>query len=310
MGREGADPGTDGATGDGGGELTGPLKVADEDRDLVLATKGNAGGIHDLEIFLENVKVGEVGEEASVGIFAGIVIEDAFDLGGFDQELGVDLLGAESGGGIRGDEGVSGTSGEDHDAAGTEVFAKGLGVEARNKAGERKGGVEGAGGIVGEEEGTQGEAIHHGGEHPDGIGLGAFEPIVFAFGTPEEVSAAYDDRDLNALESEGFDLVGEGKKDLAVIRGGMPSPETFTAEFEKDALVARGGRHRRTTPRAWRAARGRAKAAVAPSRLRVLAGGCGTSLALGAALLGTPCGWISCAAFSVAALGVAELRSA
>src|SRR5690606_31614358 len=55
------------------------------------------------------------------GVLRRVGVIDAVDLGGLEQQVGVDLDGAQGGAGVGGEEGVAGAGGEDGNAALFEV---------------------------------------------------------------------------------------------------------------------------------------------------------------------------------------------
>src|SRR5205823_4156125 len=88
---------------------------------VVVFAEGDGGGVHDAEVEAEDVGVGDLVEFGGFFVDFGVGGVDSVDGGGFEEDVGFDLHGAEAGGGVGGEEGVTGACGEDDDAAFFEV---------------------------------------------------------------------------------------------------------------------------------------------------------------------------------------------
>src|SRR6185295_2962848 len=80
--------------------------VEDQDGHVVVHAEGDGGGVHHLELPLEDVQVGELAEADGGGVLLGVGGVDAVHLGGLHDDVRVDLHGAEGGGGVGGEVGV------------------------------------------------------------------------------------------------------------------------------------------------------------------------------------------------------------
>ena len=94
----------------------GCLMSKDHDRHLVVVAQGRGGGVHDLEVAVEDLAVADGLEALGVGVGARVRVVDAVDVGGLHEDLCVDLAGAQGGGGVRGEIGVASAGGIDGDA--------------------------------------------------------------------------------------------------------------------------------------------------------------------------------------------------
>src|SRR5579863_5876265 len=81
-------------------DVAGGLHAEDHHGHVVVAAQGYGGGVHDAEVEAEHVGVGDFGELGGVGVGLGIGGVDAIDGGGFEQDVGSDLHGAQAGSGV------------------------------------------------------------------------------------------------------------------------------------------------------------------------------------------------------------------
>lgn len=86
----------------------------------------------------------------------------------------------------------------------------------------------------------QRQRVHHRAEHADRIGGGAVETLVQALDAAEEVAAADDDADLDALARGVGDIGRERRQRDAVEAVSDRAGQGFTGELHENAL----GSHR------------------------------------------------------------------
>ncbi len=91
------------------------VQVEDDDGQLVVAAQRDRGRVHDLEVLLQHLEVGDAVEAPRVGVLDRILVVDAVDLGGLEQHLGVDLHRAQRRRGVGREVGIAGAGGEDDD---------------------------------------------------------------------------------------------------------------------------------------------------------------------------------------------------
>jgi len=143
-------------------------------------------------------------------IGAGIAVVDAVHLGGLEEGVSADLAGAESGGGVGGEERMSRAGGEDHHASFFEM-AKGptaneglcdvFHLDRGHHAGLDAGLLECV---------LEGERVDDGGEHAHVVGRVAVHPaFAGGGGAPPDVAAADDDGQLQRGRDDLLDLLGE-----------------------------------------------------------------------------------------------------
>ena len=149
------------------------------------------------------------------GFVDRIGIVDAVDLGRLEQDLGVDLDGAQAGRGVGGEERVAGACAENHHppllemahrAASDVVLADLVDAQRRHDPGVGAQALESV---------LQRQRIDHRGEHPHVIGrhpvhAGARQPRA-----AEDVAAAQYDRDLDPHLGQLADLAGDALEDDA-----------------------------------------------------------------------------------------------
>src|ERR1700726_5027921 len=82
-------------------DVGGVVHVEDVDRHAVLHAERKCGGVHHAQATLDRLHVGYLGDELCGGVERGVGAVDAFDaLLGHEDDLGVDLRGAQGGGGV------------------------------------------------------------------------------------------------------------------------------------------------------------------------------------------------------------------
>ena len=175
--------------------------------------------------------------------FCGVVVDlgvggiDAVDGGGLEQDVGLDLHGAQAGGGVGGEEGVAGAGGEDDDAV---LFEVAHGAAADVGLGylvHLDGGHDAAveaqllDGVL------QGDGVDDGGEHAHVVGGDAVHVDGLLGDAAEEVSSADDDADLAAEGVDGGDLCGYFVNENGVDAETFACSQGFSGEFEEDSFV-------------------------------------------------------------------------
>ena len=88
----------------------------------VVPAKGRRGGIHDLEVHLQDLAVGKMREALGVGILFRIAVVDRVHLLAHEDDVRPDLGGSQGRGGIGAEEGTSQACREDHDLSVFEIF--------------------------------------------------------------------------------------------------------------------------------------------------------------------------------------------
>ena len=170
---------------------------------VVVTAERDRRGVHHLEVLGHHVHVADLVVLRGVGVEAGVGVVDPVDsgVGALDQDLGVDLGGAQRRRGVGGEERVAGAGGEDHDAALLEVahgppadvrLGDARHLDRRLHPGRLAEALEGV---------LQGEGVHHRAEHADVVGLGGVHALHRARAAAPEVAAAdhHGDVDVEVL---------------------------------------------------------------------------------------------------------------
>ena len=117
----GCDQGADLFAADDAYDVAGLAHAEDHHRHVVVTTEGYCSGVHDAEVEAKHLAIGDLFEFCGFIVDLGVGGVDAVDGGGLEQYVGLDLHGAEAGGGVGGEEWVPGAGGEDDDAVLLEV---------------------------------------------------------------------------------------------------------------------------------------------------------------------------------------------
>ncbi len=195
-----------------------PLRVdvEDHDRQRILTRQADRGGIHDTKVVGQDVEIGELLVAAGTGDLARIGGIDAIHLSALEQGIAVHLGGAQRGGGVGGEERVTGAGGKDDHPALLHVplgAAADIGLADR---GHRDGGLHPRGHAAFLQRGLHGERVHHGGQHAHVVRLGAFHAGGGAGDAAEDVAAADHDADLHAHGDHVADIGGDGADGVIV----------------------------------------------------------------------------------------------
>src|SRR5256885_4901700 len=86
------------------GEIPGIVQIEHPQRQAVVAAHDDGGGIHDVELLAQYTDEGEARVRTGGRIAQRIIRLYAVHLGGLQQYVGVDLDGAQRGGGVGGEE--------------------------------------------------------------------------------------------------------------------------------------------------------------------------------------------------------------
>ena len=210
---------------------------------MVVHAEGEGGGVHDAKLAGEGVAVGEGAEADGGGILLWVGGIDAVDLGGLKEDVGTDFVGAEGGGGVGAEIGVSGAGAEDEDAALFEVahgaaLDEGLGDLLHGDGGLDAGGnADLLKGIL------DGEGVDDGGQHAHVVAGSACDAELFADLPAEDVPAAEDDGHFDAHVGDGLDAFRHEHDGCWVnAMPGFAVEENLSAELQKQTFVF-GGRH-------------------------------------------------------------------
>ena len=182
------------------------VEVEHEDRNVVVETEGKRGGVHDVEALFEGVDERDLVVFDGVGEFFRVFIVDAVDLGGFHDDVGVHLGGAEGGGGIGREVRIAGAGGEDDDAAFFEVAHGATQNERLGDLVHRNGALDARGDAHFFEAIHEREGVDDGGEHAHVIARGPVDAALGALEAAEDVAAADDDADFDAEVGDLFNL--------------------------------------------------------------------------------------------------------
>ena len=102
-------------------DVVGLVEVEDHDRQVVLHAQGDRRRVEHLELVAEDVVVAEALVAGGGRVLHRVRVVDAVHLGGLEQDLGVDLHGAQRRGRVGGEVRVAGAGDEDRHAALLEV---------------------------------------------------------------------------------------------------------------------------------------------------------------------------------------------
>ena len=187
--------------------------------------KSRSRGIHNLQTADEHLVIGNLVKADGVGALDGILVVDAVDLGGLNQNLGTDLAGAKGRGGVSRKVRITRSGGKDNDVALGQVVDGATANIGLADLVHLDGAHHAAGNIVVLEGILQGKRVHNGCQHAHVIGLGAVHATGSAGHAAENVAAADNDADLMANGEQLLDLLGKMVGNLGVdaIVGRRPS---------------------------------------------------------------------------------------
>ena len=179
----------------------------------------------------------DAGEQLGMGVRARIVRVHSVDGLGHQQHVGLDLQRALRRGGVGREVGHAHAGAEDHDATLLQVtFGAQRDVRLRDLA-HVDGGLDTRGDTLLLEEVLEGEAVHHGAQHPHVIAAGAVEATLLQLGAAEEVPAPDHDRDLRPRAGHLGDLTGD-RLDHIRVDTHAAAAEHLAAQLEHHSPVA------------------------------------------------------------------------
>jgi hypothetical protein len=183
---------------------------------LLVTAQREGGGVHHLQVAHDGLVEGDLAVAGRGRILDRVGSVDTIDLGGLEDQLGVDLGTPQRGGRVSGEEGVAGAGREDDDLALFQV-AQRLGpdvglddlldVERRLHASLDAGLAQGI---------LQGQRVHDRGEHAHVVGRGAVHAGCARRHPTKDVAAADDDSQLDAEPIDLGDLLTHLLDGLAV----------------------------------------------------------------------------------------------
>jgi hypothetical protein len=211
------------------------VQVEHQHGDALVPAKGGAGGVHDVQAFLEDDIMGENVIFFRAGIYARVAVVDAVDIGGLEHHLGLNFSRAQGRRAVCCEEGVARAAAE-NDHLPRRHGLKGLPLidapgHLRHHAGRlhQRGLAQLLEGVL------QRQGVHHGGQHAHLIRAPAVHGPA---GAPApEIPAAGDDAQLgpgaHALLYMGADAPGQGEINAVARR----ARQEFAAELENRAGV-------------------------------------------------------------------------
>ena len=223
------------------GEIPGIVEIEYPQRQAVVAAHDDGRGIHDVELVGEHLVEGQVRVAHGSRIAQRIIGIHAVHLGGLQQHVGVDLDGAQRGGGVGGEERVAGAGGKDrhatllqvpHRAAPDVVLADFVDADRGHDPGMHPQALECV---------LHGECIHHCGEHAHVVGR---DPVHAGTRQPraaEDVAAADHHRDLHTHLRDVLQFPGDAPDDRRFDAVVPISHQGLTREFHQDSRVVRLG---------------------------------------------------------------------
>jgi len=193
-------------------------EIKDEDREIIVQTKREGGGVHHTEALAEGVDKGDIFVSDGVGVFFGVFVVDPVDLGGFEDDFGSNLVGPEGRGGIGGEVGIAGAGDENNHPLLFKVPHGATKDEGLGNLIHGDGGLDAGSHIHFFEAIHDGETVDDGGEHAHVISRGAIYTASLALETAEDVAPANDDADFNAHFVNFLHLAANPGKDDRIDR--------------------------------------------------------------------------------------------
>ena len=223
------------------------VHVEDDDRHVVVHAQRQRGRVHHLQAALERLAVRDLGEELGVAVLLRIGGVDALDaVLGHQDDLGVDLVRAQRGRGVGGEERVAGAGREDHDAVLLEVAHRAAADVGLGDLGDGDRRLHARVDALVLERVLQRQRVEHGGEHAHVVGGGALHARGGAGQAAVDVAGADHDRDLDAAVVDLADLARDRRDALEVGAVGEVAHERLPRQLQQDS--PEGGRaHAPTT---------------------------------------------------------------
>src|SRR5580704_3696826 len=231
--------GADAFAEDGAANVAGLVHVEDHDGHAVVHAQRDGGRIHDFQILVQDLAIGNLRKKFGVADFFGIGVVDAVDARGFEDDVGFNFHGAECGGGVGGKVGIAGAGGEDDNAAFFEMAHGAAANEGFADLMHLDGALHASMDLSFFERVLQSKGVEDGGEHAHVIAGGAVDFKAFLAGAPEDISSANHDGDLHAEFIYFAKFFGDGVDGAAVDAEALRTLQRFAGEFEENAVVGR-----------------------------------------------------------------------
>lgn len=193
------------------------LEVEDQHRNVILAAHRKSGHVHDSEFPAHGFRECEFIELGRGRILLRIRGVDTVNLGGFQQNVALQLGRSQRGAGVGREERVARSRGEDDDATLLQVTKRAASDEWLCDSADFDRRHDPAVHPVSDELLFQRQCIDDGAEHSHMVrGCLVDVPALGQFGAADDVAAADDDRDLNPDRRGAFDLIGDEREFLGI----------------------------------------------------------------------------------------------
>src|SRR3989304_2341120 len=171
-------------------------------------------------------------------------VVDTVHVGGLEDNLGIDLFGAQGGGGVSGEVGVAGAGGEDNHAALLQVADGAAANEGLGQLPHLDGGQHPGRHLKPFQGVLQGQGVDDGGQHAHLVGGHALEAASAGGASAEDVAAADNHADADAELVNFLDFPGDVGDGFIINAEVLLAHEGFTAQLQQDALENRCWRSR------------------------------------------------------------------
>src|SRR3954451_5525334 len=231
------------------------VHVEDVERDAALHAQRQRREVHHPQAALQRLHVRDRVDELGVGVLARVGGEHALDaVLGHEDRLGVDLAGAQRGGGVRREERVAGAGREDHDAPLLEVAHRTAADVRLGDLADVERRLHARMDVELLERVLQLERVEDDREHPHVVGGRAVHPLGRARDAAVDVAGAEHDRDLDPAVVDALDLLRDLAQALKVGAVLEVAHERLARQLEQDAPEY-GGRRVAHSPTANRTKR-------------------------------------------------------
>ena len=182
--------------------------------------------------------IGNLVKTDGIGALDGILVVDAVNLGGLNQNLGTDLAGTKSRGGVGRKVRIARTGGKnDNIALGKVVDGATANIRLADLV-HLDSAHHAAGNIVVFEGILKGERIHNGCQHAHVVGLGALHATGSAGHAAENVAAADNNADLVTNSEQLLDLLGKMVGNLGIDAILAIAHQCFSGKLQKHAFIS------------------------------------------------------------------------
>src|SRR5581483_3630962 len=211
----------------------------DADRQLLVPAQRERGGVHHAQVLRDRLVEADPGVALRARIVLRIGRVDAVHLGRLDDDLRAHLAAAQRRRRVRGEEGVAGARGEDHDLPLLQVadrLAADVGlhhlldVERRERAACKAGAAHRV---------LQRQGVHDRGQHSHVVGRGPVHPRRARRHAAEDVPAADHHPDLQTHPRHRGDLGDDALDRLPVDAERILAHQGFPRQLEEDPFVLR-----------------------------------------------------------------------